>query len=142
MTPTAKRGFVARMAELPEALAFVEGFCRQHGVARNDMLRLRLVVEELFTNTVEHGLGGQDNSTIRLELGAQAGELALLYEDATAPFDAPAHLARQPLNLNAALDERPIGGLGLPLIEQMAQRMRYAREDGRNRLWIGLRREA
>jgi len=130
------------MADLPEALAFVEDFCLQRGVDRGDRLRLTLVVEELFTNTVEHGLGDAGGVRIRLGLSADIAELALLYEDEAAPFDAPAHLARQPPCLDAAVDARPVGGLGLHLVAQFAASTRYAREEGRNRLWIVLRREA
>lgn len=130
------------MAALPEALAFVEDFCHRHEIGRGDLLRLTLVVEELFTNTVEHGLGDTGGTGIRLGLSADIAELALLYEDEAAPFDAPAHLARQPPCLDATIDARPVGGLGLHLVAQLAVSTRYAREEGRNRLWIVLRREA
>jgi len=129
------------MACLPEALAFVEDFCGRQGIGRDDLLRVTLIVEELFTNTVEHGQGGAGAPTIRLEMGADVAHLALLYEDAAAPFDALAHLARQPPRLDATIDARPAGGLGLYLVDQLAASVRYAREEGRNRLWIVLRRE-
>jgi len=110
MTRTAEGVFEARMARLPDAIGFAEDFCRQHGIVHDDRLRLTLVVEELFTNTVEHG-------------------------------HALAHLAEQPPSLDDALDARSPGGLGIHLVEQLATSARYAREDGRNRLWIVLRRQ-
>ena len=129
------------MARLPDAIGFAEDFCRQHGIVHDDRLRLTLVVEELFTNTVEHGHGGDSEALIRLELRAADADLALLYEDAAPPFDALAHLAEQPPSLDDALDARSPGGLGIHLVEQLATSARYAREDGRNRLWIVLRRQ-
>ena len=141
MMPVA-RNFDARMACLAEALAFVEDFCQRQGVGRGDLLRLTLVVEELFTNTVEHGHGGEGDATIRLELSADSADLALLYEDAAPPFDALAHVAQQPPRLGETIDTRPVGGLGIRLVEQLAERIRYSREAGRNRLWVELRREA
>jgi serine/threonine-protein kinase RsbW len=142
MTPATGREFAATKAGLPEALAFVEAFCSRRGVARGDLLRLTLVVEELFTNTVEHGRVGEASATIRLGLDADPAELKLLYEDAAAPFDALAHLARQPPRVDAPVEACPVGGLGLQLVDQFAASLRYAREAGRNRLWIALRREA
>jgi anti-sigma regulatory factor (Ser/Thr protein kinase) len=139
MTPPAERDFEARMAALSEALAFVEDFCRRHDIGRDDLLRLTLVVEELFTNTVEHGQGDAGGARIRLELSVDVAGLALLYEDESAPFDAQAQLTRRPPSLDAALDARPVGGLGLHLVAQLAASTRYAREEGRNRLWILLR---
>jgi anti-sigma regulatory factor (Ser/Thr protein kinase) len=134
--------FEARMAALPEALAFVEDFCLRQGIGRGDLLRLTLVVEELFTNTVEHGSVEVGHARIRLGLSADSAELALFYEDGSAPFDPLAHLARRPPCLDAAVEARPLGGLGLQLVTQFAASARYAREEGRNRLWIVLRRAA
>ena len=53
-----------------------------------------------------------------------------------------AHLARQPPRVDAPVEACPVGGLGLQLVDQFAASLRYAREAGRNRLWIALRREA
>ncbi len=136
-----ERDFEARRVALPDALGFVETFCQRHGIGGGDLLRLTLIVEELFTNTIEHGGSGRE-ATIRLGLSAGDAEVALRYEDAAAPFDALAHLARRPPHLDAEIDARPVGGLGLHLVGQLATSARYAREEGRNRLWIVLRREA
>ena len=141
MKQAAEGAFAARMTSLPDATGFVEGFCRQHGIGRDDQLRLTLVVEELFTNTVEHGHGGDSDAPIRLNLRVAAAELALFYEDAAPPFDALAHLAEQPPGLDEPLGTRSAGGLGIHLVQQLATSARYAHEDGRNRLWIVLRRQ-
>jgi anti-sigma regulatory factor (Ser/Thr protein kinase) len=57
MDLTEQRQFPARMAMLAETAAFVETFCARRGVGQDAALRLVLIVEELFTNTVTHGLG-------------------------------------------------------------------------------------
>src|SRR5580693_6441012 len=61
MSASEKRIFKARMSLLPEATVFVERFCSLHRVGRQDLLRLTLIVEELFTNTVGHGYGGESD---------------------------------------------------------------------------------
>jgi serine/threonine-protein kinase RsbW len=129
------------MTQLPEVIGFVEAFCQREGVGRRDQLRLTLVLEELFTNTVEHGHGGDCDAPVRVELGASIAEVALLYEDVALPFDPLAHGGVHPPNLEASLDKRADGGLGIYLVDQLAADARYARENGRNRLWIVLRRE-
>ena len=45
----------ARMEDLQVARALAEAVCARQGVAAGDTLRLVLVLEELFTNTVMHG---------------------------------------------------------------------------------------
>ena len=127
------------MACLADATAFIEDFCERHAVGRNDTLRLCLVVEELFTNTVEHGHGGDCAAPVRIELVVDAAEVTLRYEDTAPAFDALA--APAPASLDSPLPTRQVGGLGLHLVRSYAASARYAREDGRNRLWIALRRE-
>lgn len=137
MTSTAQGNFQARMAQLTDVMEFVESFCERQHLGRGEMLRLRLVVEELFTNTVEHGHGGDSDAQVRLELGTTPDAVTLRFEDSGQPFDPLAHRGDLPEGPNG-----PIGGLGIHLVVQIASSVRYAREDGRNRLWITLRRAA
>jgi len=131
---------VARMEGLAEAISFVEAFCADRGVSESDGLRLSLVLEELFTNTVVHGHGGGSDAPVRLGLRADASHLELSYEDDAPPFDPLDHLARAPIDPAAGISERPIGHLGIPLIVNMAERISYVREDGCNRIRLALRR--
>jgi anti-sigma regulatory factor (Ser/Thr protein kinase) len=134
------RVFQARLAILAQTGAFVEAFCRRHSVARADALRLTLIVEELFSNTVAHGHGGDCDAEIGLTLTAADGEVSLLYEDAAPPFDPLA--APLPASEGHAADatERPVGGLGVLLVRKLVRDARYAYENGRNRLWLALAR--
>ena len=133
---------LARMEGLAEAIAFVEEFCIDRGVAAGDGLRLSLVVEELFTNTVVHGHGGGSDAPVRLALRADASHLELSYEDSAPPFDPVAHAARSPVDPAAAIADRPIGHLGLALVVDMAERISYVRVDDCNRIVLALRRQA
>jgi serine/threonine-protein kinase RsbW len=132
----------ARMECLSQALSFVEEFCRDSHVASSDSLRLSLVVEELFTNTVMHGHGGGSDAPVRIGLGAGPLQLELTYEDMAPPFDPLEHVARAAINLETGVSERPVGHLGITLVVNMAIRVSYARADGWNRLRLELRREA
>jgi len=140
MAPADECLVLARLEGLAEAIAFVEAFCADRGVAASDGLRLSLVVEELFTNTVVHGHGGGSDAPVRLVLRADSSHLELSYEDSAPPFDPVAHAARSPVDPAAAVADRPIGHLGLALVVDMAERISYVREDGCNRVLLALRR--
>jgi serine/threonine-protein kinase RsbW len=141
MSSTAQLTLPASMAQWAHALAFVEEFCARHGVSRRDGLRLALVAEELFTNVVEHGHAGGAEAPVRIELGVAQGRLELTVEDRAAPFDPLAHARAQPPDLDGGAHERPVGGLGLYLVEQLAAEARYVRVEGCNRVWILLETE-
>ena len=132
------RAFAARLSALPATAAFVDAFCARHGIGSADALRLTLVVEELFTNSVVHGYGGEGDAAIEVTLAAAAGEIALLYEDAAHPYDPLAQFAAAPDHLHGTVESRPAGGLGIHLVRELVEGARYAREDGRNRLWLRL----
>jgi anti-sigma regulatory factor (Ser/Thr protein kinase) len=141
MTVDAQREFRARMQCLPEAAAFVDSFCRSQGIAANDRLRLTLIVEELFTNAVRHGHGGDSDAPIRLTLDASPTEVFVLYEDAAPAFDPTARVAESRADLEAALEHRPVGGFGVALVAQMASSLDYIREGDLNRLRLVLLRQ-
>ena len=131
----------ARMDCLAEAIEFVEAFCADRGVAGSDGLRLSLVVEELFTNTVTHGHGGDSDAPVRIGLRVDATHVELSYEDSAPPFDPLDHAARSPVDPAADLADRPVGQLGLALVVSMAERAAYERADGCNRVRLALRRQ-
>lgn len=136
--PDEPRALTARYAAIDEAAALVSDFCARHAIDRRLELKLTLVLEELITNTIEHGFGAESDAPIRVALSESGAGFALFYEDAAPPFDPLAHDAASPASVDAPLDDRPIGGLGIHLIGRIAGSARYAREADRNRVWITL----
>ncbi len=124
---------------LHQTRAFVEGFCAKRGLAQRDTLRLLLIVEELFTNTVVHGYGGECDEPIAITLNAEIGRASLVYEDAARPYDPLARLAAPRTELAESVEQRPVGHLGVHLVAGLAEEARYNFEDGRNRLTLVLR---
>ena len=137
--PVEQREFRARFASLTESAGFVDAFCARHGVDTGLALKLTLVLEELFTNTITHGFGAETDAPIRIALSASGPQtVSLVFEDSGPAFDPLAAGARPPAALDDAFDARPVGGLGIHLVVQLASAKRYAREAGRNRLWLTL----
>ena len=142
MTRSELRIFGARMDGLQQALGFVQDFCAQHAVDPGDVLRLTLVVEELFTNVVTHGHRGEVDAPVRLQLGVSANQVALRFEDSAPAFDPLRYLADAAPRLDTQVEERQVGGLGLPLVAEMAERFDYAHVDGFNCVQLVLSRSA
>ncbi len=133
------RVFAARMSMLHQTRAFVEGFCASRGIAPRDALRLLLIVEELFTNSVVHGYGGDCDEPIGITLRAADGGVSILYEDAARPHDPLAMLSAAGPGPAASVERRPVGQLGVHLVAGLAEDARYSYEEGRNRLRLVLR---
>jgi anti-sigma regulatory factor (Ser/Thr protein kinase) len=112
--------------------AFADGAARDAGFGRNDLLRLRLVLEELFTNTVRHGHGGDSDHPVDVTFDVTCGRVRVTYEDVAAEFDPCTPPLRAPA------EERPVGELGLILVRTWARDLAYQRIEGRNRLTLSL----
>ena len=132
------RSFPARLDLLPSLTAYLEEAGTAAGLARDDCLRLTLLVEELFTNTVLHGHGGDTDALVTLAVDFGAGQIALTYEDSAPSRDPFAALPR--LDERASVEERAVGGLGLPLIAGIVERLEYSRVGGRNRVYLVIHR--
>ena len=131
------RVFPARLAALAELSAFIEEVSGLAGVARPVGLRLTLLVEELFTNTVVHGHLGDCDEPVRLVLGVEPGRIALTYEDTAPPHDPFTRVTRP--DDAATVEDRPVGGLGVLLVAAMATDVAYSRADGQNQIRLVIR---
>jgi len=126
----------ARLERMRDLRGFLEAFCASEGIRREQSLRLNLVLEELFTNTVRHGHGGDSDAPVWVTL-ARSGKLVwLTYEDYAPPFNPYAKLAMQ--SPNTTIGSRKLGGLGVMLTREMASSQDYAYLFGRNRIRLAL----
>lgn len=121
---------VARRESLREILAFVDGACARLGVSGSDAFDVRLAVEEVCTNVIEHGYDGADPGPLGLSLRGDAESVVITVADRGVPFD-PDN-AQQP-DLESGWEERPLGGVGLHLVRQVMDEVRYETSaDGMN----------
>jgi anti-sigma regulatory factor (Ser/Thr protein kinase) len=120
-------------AELSRLVGFAEEFSRNHSLAEAERARLLVILEELFTNTVNYGYPEGAAATGRIEIGlaVKKGRLEIHFSDDGRPFDPLSHT---PPNLDRAPAERPVGGLGLHLLRSLVDDARYRRDHARNHL--------
>jgi len=131
-----RRVFTARMSVLGDALAFVTGYAAASKLSERDLLRLQLVVEELFTNTIMHGYGKECDEPIEIGLHAAPRQVTVVYEDAADTYDPARALAAARAQVTGPLEQRPVGHLGVHLVAAIVDDMRHARVGGRNQLRI------
>jgi len=128
--------FLARRTELRRIGSFVEQFCTETSVPREKCLRLNVVLEELFVNTVTHGHRKDTDAPIWITLEPKAEPagpgVQVTYED-TAP-------AFNPLAYRVQTGEMrgKVGGLGVLLARELAATRDYAYVFGRNRVRLSL----
>ena len=127
-----------RYDRLEQICEFVADVAVEAGLDETAINRCQLAVDEACTNIIEHGYGGEDRGAIDISCTAAQGELIIKIHDHASPFD-PASVP-QP-NLEAALDEVRIGGLGVYFIRQVMDVVDFSYENGGNTLTLVKRKE-
>jgi len=128
--------FTSRLDSWKRARGFIEGFCEGSGVPRASCLKVCLVLEELFLNTVKHGHRGGSDAPVWIRLTANDGQVSLTYEDRAPPFNPFARATRE--MLEALAETRREGGLGVLLAHGLTASAEYAYLYGRNRIQLTL----
>jgi anti-sigma regulatory factor (Ser/Thr protein kinase) len=116
------------MSELSEVLAYAQLACGASPLERDTLLRIQLALEELFTNTVQHGYGGDCESPVWVHASLTTAHVCVTYEDAAPPYDPLGH----EIDIDASCAERHPGGLGVLLARSIADQMAYRRVENRN----------
>jgi anti-sigma regulatory factor (Ser/Thr protein kinase) len=108
-----------------------EAWLAAQRVSFEAMYLASLAIEELVTNCIKYGYTDAKDHAIDIDFRVEDGVLSIDVIDDGNPFnplEAPAP------DLSLAMEDRPIGGLGLHLLRELADDVSYERRDGTNRL--------
>ena len=100
--------------------------------------RVHLVVEELVLNVMDYGYDAGIHE-IEINLASEEDSLTIEIVDSGKPFD-PLTEAPEP-DLDASIEDRRIGGLGVYLVRTMMDQTHYKRENEKNHLTMVARRD-
>lgn len=94
---------------------------------------VQVVIEELVSNIIRHGQGGDagPDGDIQVLMAIDSAAVQLHLADSGPAFDPAA--APEP-ELDVPLEARQVGGLGLHLVRSMTEHLTYERVNGQNRV--------
>ena len=122
---------ITRAAELEQLSLFrdfISDCCGRHQVPNETVFDLKLAVDEACTNIIMHGYKDMDPGSIILSFRIEPDRILVQVTDfghVFEPADAP-----KP-DVEAALEDRELGGMGLYLIYQTMDNIDYqSSEDG------------
>ena len=130
---TAVSGEFRREIEaIGDVFTLLETFAVGQDIDEKTAFCINLVVEELFTNMVRHNKGGGDRITLSVERQKDRLHLELIDVDVE-PFD-PETAEVPPVD--AGIEERRPGGLGIYLVKKMVDDLNYDYEIEARRMRI------
>jgi len=119
------------LAELDRLNAAVAEFLAAHSVPYRAAYAVNLAIEELIVNVIRYAYIDDETHVIEVELALEGEQIVLRIVDDGMPFD-----PRKGPALNLHAEDREIGGLGLILVLDMVDVLKYRRVEDRNRVEV------
>ena len=120
------------MSEVGRLRTFFFSVCREHGIDDETAKILNLALEEWVANVINYAYPKGMRGHVEVTADVTDDVLTLVIKDHGAAFDPTQHAE---VDIEADLDERAIGGLGIHLIRTIMDTVDYERTtDGYNRL--------
>jgi serine/threonine-protein kinase RsbW len=116
---------ISRMPELVAQIA------DQQGLSEDVVFGMNVALDEMLSNIIKYGYTDDAIHEIRVRLSVAGQMLVAEIEDDGQPFDP---CAAGPVDVDAPLEERKVGGLGIHIVRTLMAEVGYARVEGRNRL--------
>lgn len=117
--------------QLPVLIRFLQEFWSGEKLPPAQAPTFELALEEVFANIVMHGSKPGRVATVEVSLALEASGLTMIIEDDGPAFDP---LTLPAPDITASLADRPVGGLGVFLVQQVMDSVSYQRVGTRNRL--------
>ena len=120
------------MTEVARMRAFFFSVCREHVIDDETAKTLNLALEEWVANVINYAYPKGMRGHVEVTADVKDDVLILVIKDHGAAFDPTQH---EEVDIDAELDERAIGGLGIHLVRTIMDTVEYQRtSDGYNRL--------
>ena len=116
------------LREIAGVAAKIDEFCASHDL-QHAAYAVNLAIDEILTNTIEHGYEDDERHRIELIVRVEEESLVVVIVDDSLPVDLGIAPER---DLDASLEDTALGGLRLFLAHRMMDSVDYRREDGCN----------
>jgi serine/threonine-protein kinase RsbW len=120
-------------SQLPVLTRFLQEFWSAARLPPSQAPNFELALEEVFANIVMHGSRPGRPATVEVSLALAEAGVSMTVEDDGPAFD-PLQLPAP--DAAASLADRPVGGLGVFLVQRVMDSVSYRRVGTRNRLTL------
>ena len=121
---------VEQIAMLPE---FVETVAREAQLDHKAVFNLNLALEEAVSNVIMYAYPEGTEGMVDVDAVVDGKQVTFVITDSGKPFDPT---AKEEVNINTGMAERPIGGLGIHLVRTIMDTVSYERKGENNILTI------
>jgi anti-sigma regulatory factor (Ser/Thr protein kinase) len=131
--PEVKLTVKNRIEDLLRVNSIFESFATQHDIGGRLRYHLLVSIEEILTNIIKYGFDEQGVHPIHITFRLVLENVEMEFEDRGREFNP---LEVEEPNLETAIEDRQLGGLGIHLVKKMVDVAQYRREGDRNILLL------
>ena len=131
--PEVKLTVKNRIEDLLRVNSIFESFATQHEIGGRLRYHLLVSIEEILTNIIKYGFDEQGVHPIHITFRLVLENVEMEFEDRGREFNP---LEVDEPNLETAIEDRQLGGLGIHLVKKMVDVAEYRREGDRNILLL------
>ena len=117
------------ISEIGRLYEFIEEVGNEFSLAPDVVFNLNLVLEEAVVNVINYAYPKEEHQSIYLSARMHDGSIVLVLTDTGKEFDPT---AAPEVDVTLSADDRQIGGLGIFLIRQIMNEVKYERIEGKN----------
>ena len=133
-TPSESTRVKASLAGLEGVTAALDRWRIARGLQASAVWPFQVALDEMLSNTLRCGYADDPgHHEIEVRFAIEGGLMQVAIVDDAAPFDP---LQAKAPDTTAPLEQRPSGGLGIFLVRELMDEVRYQRVDGRNVLTL------
>lgn len=127
-----EKTFPAKDTALNDVLSFAEEELRKAGCPGKAVMPIMVALEEIFINIAHYAYPNHSGEmNLAIDFDSESRTMTFEMTDSGIPFDP---LSKPDPDLTLPAEERQIGGLGIFMMKQTMDEVRYCHEDGQNRL--------
>lgn len=122
------------LVEIRRLATAFEEFCTQNNIPAQPLFQFNLCFDELLSNIIQHGLENQNGHSIKIAIRLSDIMLQAEIIDDGPAFDP---LQRPLVDIDADINEREVGGLGIHIVRMSMDSVAYQRLDDQNHFRFG-----
>jgi len=125
-----------KIENLNQLAEFIEGFGEENNLSPKVVFELNLVLDELVTNIINYGYDDKDIHPIDIIIEKKDDLIEIKLIDDAREFNP---LEKENVDLTVSLQDKQVGGLGIHLVKQKMDEIKYERKENKNILYMNKR---
>jgi sigma-B regulation protein RsbU (phosphoserine phosphatase) len=117
--------------QIPQLADFVEAIAQEKQLSQSLAMGINLALEEAVSNVIMYAYPKETDGMVDVDAIIRKDSLEFIISDSGVPFDPT---AAHEVDINAPVEDRPIGGLGIHLVRQLMDTVSYERKENKNYL--------